>query len=58
MEMVGHQDIGVDPTVELVRGGADLFPQEPVVVLLEEDLLAIVAALNHMLRDSGQNEAG
>jgi hypothetical protein len=48
--MVGHQDIGIKPTLAHAFGllqGGDI---EAVIVIGEEDRLAIVATLDNMMR--------
>ena len=57
MEVVRHQDIGMDVALKFFRGDADFLPEKPIVFLLEQDLLSIVATLNDMLGIAGQNEA-
>ncbi len=47
----------MDVALKFFRGDADFLPEKPIVFLLEQDLLSIVATLNDMLGIAGQNEA-
>lgn len=58
MEVVRHQHVSMNLALKLFSGKAELFPDEPVILLLEQDLLSIVATLNDMLGIAGQDEAG
>lgn len=47
----------MDVALKFFRGDPDFLPEKPIVLLLEQDLLSVVAALNGMLGRAGQNEA-
>jgi hypothetical protein len=56
--MVGHQDLGIEPALARAFGllqGGDI---RVVIVLREEDRLAIVATLDEMLRIGRDSHAG
>ena len=56
--MVGHQHIGVQRTAEPGTGIVQGAQIDAVIVLMGEDRLAVVAALDDMLRLAGEVEAG
>lgn len=47
----------MDVALKLFRGDPDFLPEKPIVFLLEQDLLSVIATLNDMLGIAGQNEA-
>ena len=56
--MVGHQNIGINPTLARAFGllqGGDI---DAVIVLGEEDRLAVVATLDDMMRLGRDSHAG
>jgi hypothetical protein len=58
VDVVGHQAIGPDLNPCPARGIGQQIEVQFVVAILEEGLLAAVAALRHMMRDAGQYDAG
>ena len=56
--MVGHQHIGVHGAVMLQRGFAQFLSVVQVVGVIGEAGLAVIAALDDMLRDAGKVDAG
>lgn len=58
MDVVGHQAIGPDLGTRPMGGPGQEIAIEEVVAVLEEGLLAAIAALRHMVRIAGQHEAG
>jgi hypothetical protein len=57
MDMIGHEDIGVDAAAMTIRGLREPATVLRVVVFAEEDRAAIVATLNHVERLIGQESA-
>ena len=57
MQVVGHQDIGMDGAVMNRRRFGKPCMQAPVIVSAKEDRLAVVAALDHVQRLIGQEIA-
>jgi hypothetical protein len=56
--MIGHEDIGIEPTLARAFGllqGSDI---GTVIVLRKEDRLAIVAALDEMMRIGRDSHTG
>jgi hypothetical protein len=51
MDMIGHQDIGMDGDSVFSGGFAQAFQVEPVIVVCIEAGLTIVAALDNVLGD-------
>ena len=58
VHVVGHQAIGPDLHPCLARGIGQQVQIQLIVAILEEGLLAAVAALRHVVRDAGQHDAG
>jgi hypothetical protein len=58
MNVIGHEDVGVDRAPLLAGGRPEPVQVDPVVVVVEEDGLPVVAALHHMDRHARQEEAG
>ena len=58
MHVVRHQHVGVDCALFAQRDLVEVVQVATVVVRREEARLAIVAALDHVLRDTGQVESG
>lgn len=58
MHVIGHQDIGVDRTAVLMNSLLEAVQVEEVIRRLKEAGAAVVATLQHMLRDTGKVEAG
>ncbi len=58
MHVVGHQDIGVDRTAVLMSSLLEAVQVEGVIRRLKEAGAAVVATLQHMLRDTGKVEGG
>ncbi len=56
MDVVRHEDIGVNVTVMMLASGSQLGKVESIIVIRGEDRLAIVAPLNDMLRMSWQHK--
>jgi hypothetical protein len=54
MHVVGHQHIGLDGTPVVYGRGGEPVAVTAIVVLTEEDGLAVIAALDHVLRLIGQ----
>jgi hypothetical protein len=50
MDVVGHQHIGVNGAVMLVRGESEPFVIKAIILVFEKDGLAIVTALDHVQR--------
>ncbi len=55
--MVGHQHIGIDPARALVLGLSQAFQVKVVVLIVEEDRLAIVSALDDVMRKGRDRDA-
>jgi hypothetical protein len=53
MEVIGHQDIGVDGAIMRRRRFGEPGLQPAVVVLAKEDRLTVVASLDHVRRPMG-----
>ena len=58
MDVIGHQAIGPAGDAEAPAGFGEPVLVEPVVVGLEEDPLAAIAALSDVMRQAGDNDAG
>jgi hypothetical protein len=58
MNVIGHQNIGVHETAVLLRGLTQPFNIKMTIVIFEETWLAIIAALNYMLRNAREIDAG
>ena len=58
MDVVGHQAIGPDLDAEATAGFGEPIAIERIVAVLEKDALAPVAALGHMMRQAGDDDAG
>ena len=56
--MVGHQDVGIDPALARAFGLLQGGDTAVVIVLREEDRLAIVAALDDMMRIGREGQTG
>ena len=56
--MVGHQDVGIDPALARAFGLLQGGDTAVVIVLREEDRLAIVATLDEMMRIGRDSHAG
>ena len=54
MDMVGHQAIGPDLRIRLAGRFAEQVTIQRVVRILEEGLAAPIAALRHVVRDTGE----
>jgi hypothetical protein len=55
--MIGHQAVAPDLGLRLVRSRGEQIAIEGIIAFFEEGPLALIAALRHMMRDAGQNEA-
>jgi hypothetical protein len=58
MDMVGHQDIGVERAPTGDQRIAEHRQEQAAVAILEEDRLAIVAALDDVVDLAGHDETG
>jgi hypothetical protein len=58
MDMVGHQHIAMEPAVIFATGVGQFFQVKPVIVLSEEHILTVIAALDDVLGLPGQDETG
>nr|WP_231505794.1 hypothetical protein [Guyparkeria halophila] len=56
--MVGHQNVGMNRHAELLARQAKAVEVKLKIGLIEEGLLTIVAALNHMLWHTGHEQPG
>jgi hypothetical protein len=56
VHVVGHQDVGVHRNIVLARGFAEAAQEVATVRVREEDVLAVVAAHDDVLRDAGDEE--
>ena len=54
MDMVGHQDVGVDSCPMPLCGGQEAVEVTGVVILSHKDRRAVIPTLNHMLGLAGQ----
>jgi hypothetical protein len=57
MDVVCHEDIGVNVTMMVLASGSQLGEVESIILIGYEDGLAIVAPLNDMLGMTGQHKA-
>jgi hypothetical protein len=55
--MVGHQHIGINPARALLFGLAQAFQVQTVVIVVEEDRLTVVSALDDMMRKGRDRNA-
>jgi len=53
VEMIGHQNVGVNPAPTLQLRLSKTFQEKPVIVFCKKYSLAIVAALDDMMRING-----
>ena len=56
--MIGHQDVGVQDTVVLIEGVPQVVQVAPVILVGEKAWLAVVAALDDVLRNANRRKAG
>ena len=56
--MICHEDVGMQAARMCPTGILHQFEVKPVIVIRIETGLAIIAALSHMLRDTGDVQAG
>ena len=57
MHVIGHQAVGPDVRPGAPRRLREQIAVELIIAVFEEGLLAAVAALGHVVRQAGQNEA-
>ncbi|MHC4678022.1 MAG: hypothetical protein ACYTEK_04925 [Planctomycetota bacterium] len=57
MDMIGHQAIAIDLKTALLRVLFEQFKVEEAVVIDEEYILTVVAALDNMVSDAGNNDS-
>ena len=58
MNVIGHQDVGVDRTGMLMCSLLEAVQVEGIIRRLKEADATVVAALQHMLGDTGKVDAG
>jgi len=58
MNMIGHQDVGVQGTAMFPDGFLQAAQVAPVVLFSIEDRFTVDAANNHVLRFSGKDKTG
>ncbi len=58
MQVIGHQGIGMNAARVALTGGLQAVEKEPVVVVMKENGIAVITALNEMVRLSGKQNAG
>ena len=57
MKVIGHQNIGVNPAPTLQLRLPKAFQETPLIIFEEKYRLAIVAALDNMMRERGNRDA-
>lgn len=57
MQVVGHQNIGVNGDIELLRGLAKPTEKDGVIASISKNQLPIIAALNDVMRLMGYDKA-
>jgi len=55
--MIGHQNVGVNPAPTLRLRLPKAFQETPIIIFEEKYRLAIVAALDNMMRERGNRDA-
>ena len=58
VEMIGHQNVGVNPAPTLQLRLSKTFQEKPVIVFYKKYSLAVVPALDDMMRISRNRNAG
>jgi hypothetical protein len=49
MNMIGHEDIGIEPCPAFAFGLSQTFQEDLIILLCKKDGLSIVAALDHVM---------